>query len=184
MDPNKFDIEALRLNSDEDLSSDLAEDSSDLPVRKPKRQEFFRVHSDENMRFATKLLHFDADKKWYLIAKNLWVELCDELTSVSLLTCINDDSARFFWPLKQSMHGMSNGWNDSSLHAAKKAVSMWIRLVPDMPNQKYRVQSAHQNLPEPEWESCTLNELVEKAFKDAYIDSLDHPVIKKLRGMP
>jgi hypothetical protein len=38
-------------------------------------------------------------------------------------------------------------------------------------------------LSEPEFPELTLNELLRIAFKDRIVDKLDHPVIRKLRGM-
>ena len=34
----------------------------------------------------------------------------------------------------------------------------------------------------PEWPEVTAEELIQLAFRDRYIDSLEHPAIKRLRG--
>jgi hypothetical protein len=37
-------------------------------------------------------------------------------------------------------------------------------------------------LPEPNWPELPFKELLRVAFKDKYINSLDHPILRKLRG--
>jgi hypothetical protein len=38
------------------------------------------------------------------------------------------------------------------------------------------------DLPDPEWPNTPFRELLRVAFKDRFIDNLDHPVLRKLRG--
>jgi hypothetical protein len=46
----------------------------------------------------------------------------------------------------------------------------------------YRIWEARGDLPEPEWPEQSLGDLLRIAFKVRYVDSLDHPVLKRLRG--
>jgi hypothetical protein len=46
----------------------------------------------------------------------------------------------------------------------------------------YDVFEATATLPEPQWPDQSFQELLKVGFKDRQIDSLDHPVIRKLRG--
>jgi hypothetical protein len=49
----------------------------------------------------------------------------------------------------------------------------------------YRVETAPAELRtiEPVWPKMTFNEIFNTAFEDKCIDSLDHPVIRSLRGL-
>ena len=47
----------------------------------------------------------------------------------------------------------------------------------------YEVLTAENCTAEPEWPSHSLQELIRIAFRDRMIDSLDHPVVKRLRGL-
>lgn len=47
----------------------------------------------------------------------------------------------------------------------------------------YRVYEAEGQLSEPVWPGKPLPELLKLGFKDRIIDSPDHPVIKRLRGL-
>ncbi len=47
----------------------------------------------------------------------------------------------------------------------------------------YRIFEATGELPEPEWPVENMRDLLEIAFKGGrLIDSIDHPVLKRLRG--
>jgi hypothetical protein len=55
--------------------------------------------------------------------------------------------------------------------------------VPNQTSKSNDVLLAMENLSEPEFPELTLNQILRIAFKDRIIDRLDHPVIKKLRGI-
>ena len=42
---------------------------------------------------------------------------------------------------------------------------------------------AADTIPDPEWPTLSFQELLRIAFRDRLIDRLDHPVIKRLRGL-
>ena len=54
-----------------------------------------------------------------------------------------------------------------------------------MPNKflgAYEVYQAAASIPEPEWPDITFQEILRVAFKDQFISSQDHPVLRRLRG--
>jgi hypothetical protein len=46
----------------------------------------------------------------------------------------------------------------------------------------YDVFQATGDLPEPEWPGLPFRELLRVAFRDRFIQSEDHPVLRRLRG--
>jgi len=52
----------------------------------------------------------------------------------------------------------------------------------DMSAGAYVVYEAAGNIPDPEWPDLTFKEIVGLAFKDRVVSSLDHPLVKRLRG--
>jgi hypothetical protein len=46
----------------------------------------------------------------------------------------------------------------------------------------YEVYEAVGAIPDPEWPEVTMDEIVRIAVRGRVIDTLDHPVLKKLRG--
>jgi len=47
----------------------------------------------------------------------------------------------------------------------------------------YEMSVAISVMSEPEWPEVSFQEIVRLAFRDRFITSLDHPVIKRLRGL-
>jgi hypothetical protein len=46
----------------------------------------------------------------------------------------------------------------------------------------YEIYQAKADLPEPNWPDKPFNDLLRIAFRDRLIDTLDHPILKSLRG--
>ena len=46
----------------------------------------------------------------------------------------------------------------------------------------YELFEATGNFPEPEWPEVEFSEILRVAFRERYIDSIDHPLVKRLRG--
>ena len=99
------------------------------------------------------------------------------------MTTINRQGVVFLWPLKlPDDTGRSNRWHDSAMDAAERAAKSWIRLQADMSLGAYQLFEAQGDLPDPEWPEESFRDLLAIAFKDRYIDTLDHPVLQRLRG--
>jgi hypothetical protein len=47
----------------------------------------------------------------------------------------------------------------------------------------YRIYEAEGQLSAPVWPDKTLPELLKLGFKDRVVDSAEHPVVKRLRGL-
>ncbi len=58
----------------------------------------------------------------------------------------------------------------------------WVRIAANMSLGAYDVFEATGELPEPEWPEKDFQSLLEIGFKDHFVRSLDHPVIRRLRG--
>ena len=61
--------------------------------------------------------------------------------------------------------------------------SSWVRLAADMSLGAYRIYEAEGQLSAPVWPDKSLPELLKLGFKDRIIDSAEHPVVKRLRGL-
>ena len=159
---------------------------STVPVRKPSKQEFVRVHPHEEWRLDTLLLELKDERENYLIAPELHEELSEFATPTSLLTTISRQKVLMLWPTKlPGLDGRSNPWHDSALQAAKLAEEKWVRISANMSLGGYEVFEALGNLSDPEWpdDGINFNRLLEIAFRGRIINSLDHPIVKKLRGL-
>ncbi len=78
--------------------------------------------------------------------------------------------------------GKLDEWSRSALEAADIARSGWVRVQSNMSLGAYEVFEATGDIPNPEWPETPFKDLLRVAFKGRFIDSLDHPVLRKLRG--
>jgi len=99
-------------------------------------------------------------------------------------TCINRAGVVFLWPVRlPSPDGRQLAWHHSAQVAAEMAMKRWIRVKANMSLGAYDIFEASCTIPEPEWPSdISFLKLLEIAFKGRLVDSLDHPVLKRLRG--
>jgi hypothetical protein len=183
--PNPFDPTKLRLS--QDFAADLGVKKALLtvPVRKPDKTWFVRVHPDEAYRLPTYVLELKEEGETYLIAPHLWSELAGEATfSPRLLaTAVNRQGVLFLWAVRlPGVDGKVDSWSASAMEAVEMAQKGWVRVTSNMSLGAYEVYEATGNFPEPQWSEKPLGELLAIAFKGRYIDNLNHPVLRKLRG--
>ena len=176
-------LDRLRLSQDFQNQVGVKKAILTVPVRKPDRQWFVRVHPDPAWRLETAVLELKDDRETYLVDPDLWSELPGELVPKVLFTAINRQGVVFLWPVRlPGEDGRGNAWHRSALEAADLAMKGWIRVAANMSLGAYEVFQATAELPEPQWPETDFRSLLEIAFKDHYIQSLDHPVIRRLRG--
>jgi hypothetical protein len=178
-----FDPSNLRLS--QDFSSGVVKELNTIPVRsKPTSQEFVRVLEDENCRLTAGILEWEADGQLYIVVPNVVPHLGKDVRSRLLLPTMTATGNFFLWALKLTTEGEKiNTWNISSLAAAEMAVKKWVKVSSNQSAHAYDTFVAQGNIPDPEWPKLTLKEILKLAFKDRFIDSADHPIVKKLKGI-
>lgn len=177
-------LEAIRLNPDAASTAGVREALRHVPVRKPNRMEFIRVHPDAEMQLATGVFVDREEREVFFVVPELRAELAGEVKPVLLATAITRQGVVILWPVPlPDESGRRNAWAETAREAYELAKSAWVRLAPDMSLGAYRIYEAEGQLSEPVWPEKTLPELLKLGFKDRIIDSAEHPVIKRLRGL-
>ena len=180
---NPFDPSNLRLSQNFAESTGVKKLITTIPVRKPGKQDFVRVHSDPDFRMETAILELKEERESYLVASNLRAELEGEFTPKILFTAINRQKVLFLWSIRSPAEdGRHDKWNASALEAASMAQKDWIRISSNMDLGAYDIFQSKGVLAEPEWPDIDFTKILEIAFKDRYIDDIDHPVLRRLRG--
>ena len=152
-----------------------------IPVRRPPKQMFIRVHPQ--ISFMTFLLESEHDRQTYLVEPHLHAELARELVAKKLHLAIDRENNIFLWKIKlPGPDGTLDSWNKSAHVAAATAVNDWVRVVANMQLGAYDVISAGGQIPEPSWPDLALDEILSIAFEGCIIDSIDHDVVRRLRG--
>src|SRR5262245_52474153 len=178
-----FNLSRLRLGQDFAEQLGVKKLLSTVPVRKPDRQSFVRVHPDPTRRLDTATLTLKDERETYLVDPSLWRELPGELVPTALFTAITRQGVVFLWPVRlPGPDGRLDSWSRSALDATEMAKEEWVRVAANMSLGAYDVFVATGEFPEPEWPEVTYQKLLEIAFRDRFIRVPEHPVIKKLRG--
>ncbi|EMI19532.1 hypothetical protein RMSM_03563 [Rhodopirellula maiorica SM1] len=181
--PDPFNPAALRLSNADSAGLGVKRVITSIRVGKPNKQEFVRVHPSEDYRIDTTILEDLHDRESYLVAPTLWSELAGEVKPVRLVTSVTRHGTLFLWPgTLPPSEGRTNRWHESMLEAQVLAVKTWIRVQSDMAAGEYAVFRATSPLSEPEWGELTFPEILKLAFGGRFIDSMDHPILRSLRG--
>jgi hypothetical protein len=186
--PDPFDPAALRLPQDFTAALGVKKALLSVPVRKPDKAWFVRVHPAEEYRLQTAVIELKADRggETYLVAPSLWPELATEPTFSArvLFTAMNyTDRVVFLWPIRlPAPDGRKDEWSRTALEAAGMAMKKWSRVIANMGLGAYDVFEASGALPDPEWPDKTFAELLRLAFADRFVSSMDHPILRRLRG--
>jgi hypothetical protein len=180
---SRFDPASLRI--DQGYATGAVTRTSPITARKPDKHNWFRAHNDpSNYHLETLALDIKADRELYLVKRELHAELGLELVPRLLVPCITRQHNVFIWPVTlPDATGRSNPWTETALDAVRAAMDGWVRVVANMEAGGYDVYHPHAtNIDPPEWPDLTLEDMLAKAFKNNYIASMDHPLIRRLRG--
>lgn len=183
---NPFDdISKLRLNQNSLNNVAVKKVLTTLRVEKPNKEAFIRTHPNADYWIETQIIELKTDREIYLVSPDLWPELEGEptFTKKVLITSIDRQGVIFIWPIKlPDSNGKLDDWNKSALEGANLAKDYWVRVKANMSLGAYDIDQAIADWGNPEWPEMPFNEMLKIAFKDKFIDSFDHPVLRRLRG--
>jgi hypothetical protein len=177
-----FDLASLRMDQSFADNPGVKKLLNTVPVRKPQPQDYNRVHPDPQYRAILGVIHLKEDREMYLITPVLANELPGEYLAVQLYTAINRQGVVFLWPVPLPRpDGKVSEWHRSAAEGAELAMKVWVRLKANMSLGAYEHWRAEITV-EPNWPELPYQELLRIAFKNRYIDNLEHPVVKRLLG--
>ena len=182
---SQFDPARFRLSQDFGASVGVKKALLTVPVRKPSKEWFLQTHPSEEYRIQTAVLDLKEDREVYLVDPSLWPELSTESTfgPRAIFTSVTRQGVVFLWPVRlPGPDGKLDDWNQSALDAAAMAQGRWVRVAANMHLGAYEVFEASADLPAPEWPDVPFSKLLEVGFGKRYVNSLDHPILQKLRG--
>lgn len=179
----QLDLTALCLPQNFGAVSGVKKVLSTVPVRKPSNQAFVRVHPSDEWRQSALILQLKEDGDCYFVHPSLYSELAAEVRPKMLYTYVTRDGNVALWPVNlPGEDGRLDSWSQSAHEGAKRAETAWVRLVANRTVGAYDIYEASSLTDEPVWPEKSFKEILSLAFKDRLIVSLDHPVVKRLRG--
>jgi hypothetical protein len=182
---DEFDIEALRLPQNFIETAGVKKLLTTVPVRKPNQHDFNRVHPDPAYRANLAVIKLrDERDETYLLTPPTASALPGEYRMASVFTAINRQGVVFLWPVMlPEPDGRVNDWNRSAAEAAEMAMTKWIRLKASMSLGAYEIYEAQGLVADPKWPELPFQELLRIGFRDKLVNSLEHPLVKRLHGL-
>jgi hypothetical protein len=184
----RFDPAELRINPSEMESTAVETQLLMVLVRKPHKQEFIRVHPDQSYRMLTPVIRLKEEgtrDDYFIVHPDVAPHLADEISYAMIYACVNRQGSPFLWPVMwPSTDGRPNAWLTTAHQAAEYCITGWARVVPVQDLQSYVLKKPRGIFSDPIWPTQEMGALLELGFgADHLIDSLDHPVVKRLRGI-
>lgn len=183
LDP--FDEKRLLLAQADPTAAGVEEKRYDVKYRKPPSDAFFMVHSDPAYTITIGTLELTGRDEAFFVDPSLWAALAGEkhFSYRRLHCCVTVAGDVFLWGLRiPDPDKKEQQWVKIPWCAAEDAKSGWVRLYWDESQRKHRVKVAKSQHSVPQWPRESLKELMKLAFSDSLIMSLDHPVLRRLRG--
>jgi hypothetical protein len=155
-----------------------------VPVRRPKATDWFRVNPDPDYRQTLLLIENKDESEVYIVTPQMREELCDEPTLhlCEVFTAKNSNGTTLIFPVRLAgKDGKWNSWHRSQHDAATLAMGQWIRMLSNKDIGGYDIKTSNRKT-EPDWSKLPpFNELLRIAFRDYKIETPDHPYIRRLR---
>jgi len=182
LDP--FDLSNLRLSQSFIETAGTKKLLTTVPVRKPSPQDWVRVHPGSDYRDNFAVIELKDEREEYVVAPLLIPELMGEFVNNTLYTAISRQGVVFLWPVRlPDPDGRQLDWHRSAREGAETAMKRWIRFKANRSLGAYDIFETEVYHSDPLWPNLSFQEIVRIAFRDRLITTIDHPVIKRLRGL-
>jgi hypothetical protein len=182
--PDPFDIASLRLNPSFVETAGVKKLLTTVPVKRPSPQDFVRVHPAPEYRADFAMIDLKDDREEYLVHPTILPDLNDEVVRKTIYTAINRQGVVFLWSVRlPASDDRRSDWTRSRREAAELAMKRWIRVKANTSLGAYESFEATSVIADPIWPELSYQDLLRIAFRERIITTLDHAVIKRLRGL-
>jgi len=159
-----------------------------IKERKPTKHEWFRVNPEPD--FKQMLWGFvhecGGEKVTYLTKPEIAQYLEShgaECRPLHTRICCSRTQVPFFWVIAgppASMAGRETPWLNNQLEAAQRAEKTWVRLQWNAPEMQHDIYENPQIVVEPKFPEKTHQEIITEIYKEKFLASTDHPVVKDI----
>ena len=178
-----LNVEQFRISQNYQEMCDIQQEVITVAIKKPSKRQFFWICPDPKMYFEAAIYEDDINNELYVVAPQLLEALQGEWKLRILVPYLIKGGHPGLWPIGQAdENGYLNPWTASALQIVANHSATWLRLQSVRAKSSYDIIKPINPIEDPEW-AWSQEELLEKAFNGKVIESLDHPVIKELRGV-
>ena len=181
--PDPFDPESLRLPQDFSAALGVRKVLT-VQVRKPAKEWFMRVHPDPAYHLQTALIELKEARESYLVSQHLWwrprgrehphpANVVSRGQSPARRVLLADPTPWNGWSHRYLVEIRPRSSTDGREHVGASHAESSLAGT----NVHYAEHAI-----DPVWPGQSMSALLRTAFKDRYIDTLEHPILRQLRG--
>lgn len=165
---------------DDDDSPAVNPPVNDVPVRKPDKLKFYRVHPEFVLDRYILTVRDGMDETPYLITSELRLLVPEAVTKARIYPYVSTSKTVALWKVNHPKEGSRRNRQvyDSAARAAEQAKTLWTRIWWNAETSSYSHQTARADLGEPQWPDMDFQEMLEMAFNNLVIDTADHEVLR------
>ncbi|MGZ3397494.1 MAG: hypothetical protein ACXVB2_25605 [Isosphaeraceae bacterium] len=187
---NPYDTERLRYSEAEFTHDEVASKkvTTAIKVRKPAKQEWFRLHPSQEYQLPTALFLRENEEllrpETYLVLPEYRHLFRSGLTPVRLRLAINSLDTEFLWDMRVPKGGLMTDYYLALQEAADEAEKSWVKLEWNNGSRVYDYHYAVDDFGDPQFtEGRTMSDWLALGFKgDRLINREDHPVVLEYHG--
>jgi hypothetical protein len=152
-----------------------------IPVARPSKTVFFQVNPDPDFSFEAYI--FDYERRIYLVFPEVAAQFPELVKPVRIVSAITREGNPYLWPLRLPKDdGRSDNWAASAIEIAEIAKGAWVRVTHDMSAGCFIAFKAKGILVKPAFLAMTIEEMLQKAFRDFVITDMNHPIAREMLG--
>jgi hypothetical protein len=152
-----LNLDDIRLDQDFD-PNEVEEDKSFLVLKKPPKDDYFRIHPDPAMTMNVGIYEPSDGDEPYLVTNKMVPLFGDLVSRRQVFVGMTGRGVRFLWPAKLPSGdgggrrgGGGDKYNRTALKAADKAKTRWVRMFTDQTLKQHRWVYPTEPPPEPDW---------------------------------
>ena len=155
-----------------------------IAARKPSKYDWVRVHPDPQQRAECSILELKdgMETEYHLVDQDIAeAHLQGFAFNFMVFRAVDTLAVEFLWLARMPRSGRRPcRWHTTALEAAEFAMEHWTNVVANERGY-YDFFPAEREVPEPQWSTLTLDEMLEIAFKGFVINDEESPIIKRIR---
>jgi hypothetical protein len=124
------------------------------------------------------------EREDYIVRPEILSQLSGEVVFKTIYTAMNRQGVVFLWPVRlPAPDDRKSEWLRSAREGAELAMTKWVRLKANMSLGAYEITEAESVMADPVWPDLSYQELVRIGYRDRMVTAVDHPVVRRLRGL-
>jgi hypothetical protein len=168
--------------------ADPGSESAVVECRRPAKGHFFTVRPETTKPWKDRRFYFLLELEGrdpYVVVPSIAKQKQEEDTvrPVMIVRYVTMAGEEGLWPLKLNRaEGKANNWNTSALNVLELAESgKWVRIVSAKKSYRYQVSKKTLDEVPPKFTDRPFRTLVDIAFKDRVVRTLDHEIWEILK---